>query len=166
LKEFTIEMWQKDVENQPVLVSACLIGLRCRYDGKRLDSDTIKMVLNFLRGCWFLPVCPEQLGGLPTVRPPMEIEQGHGDAVLDGHARVIDSQGTERTAEMILGANETYRIAALVGAKVALLKDGSPSCGSHLIKHKGRRIKGEGVTAALLKRKGMVILSEHDLRKL
>jgi len=161
--EFTIEMKREDGKNEPIVVSACLVGLRCRYNGKVLDSEIVTKVLECLKGRWFVPICPEQLGGLPTVRFPMEIEHGQGEDVLDGKARVIDSEGFDRTAEMVRGAREAYRIAELTGARIALLKDGSPSCGSHLITRKGGRVEGMGVAAALFKRQGMVIMSESDL---
>lgn len=166
LIESTIEMRGQDKKNQPVIVSACLVGLRCRYDGRLLDREIVERVLGFLRGRHFVVVCPEQLGGLPTPRLPMEVEGGDGEQVLDGNASVKDSDGADRTQNLILGATETYKVAELVGAGIALLKDGSPSCGSHLIRRKGKGVKGLGVTAALFRRSGIVVASEDDLRNL
>ncbi len=159
-------MITEDIKNQPIIVSACLVGLSCRYDGKVLDSNIVETVIDFLKGRCFLAVCPEQLGGLPTERLPMEIEGGGGADVLDGKARVRDSSGADRSQNLIRGAMEAYKIAKLAGARIALLKDGSPSCGTHRIRRGGRRVRGLGVTAALFRRKGIAILSEDDLTRL
>jgi uncharacterized protein YbbK (DUF523 family) len=113
-----------------------------------------------------IPVCPEQLGGLSTPRNPAEIVGGDGEDVLDGKARVIDNQGRDVTDAFIRGAYETYRIAKTIGADEAILKEKSPSCGSCWIydgSFQGKKKPGVGVTTALLKRKGIKVISEDTM---
>ncbi len=111
---------------EPILVSACLFGLCTRYDGASKEDPTI---LSLLPEARFIPVCPEQLGGLPTPRPPAEIIGGDGLAVLEGRARVINQQGEDVTQAFIKGAEEALRLAKLFGVRRAILKSRSPSCG-------------------------------------
>ncbi len=112
-------------------------------------------------------VCPEQLGGLPTPRPPAEIVGGNGADVLDGKAKVMTNDHTDVTAEFVRGAEQTLKIAQSVSAKYAVLKESSPSCGSSLI-YNGTYTKtkqpGFGVTAALLRRHGIEVYSEENFR--
>lgn len=145
------------------LVSACLAGCRCRYDQQ---PRTHAAVVTLLAKGEAVPVCPEQLGGLPTPRTPCEIVGGSGEDVLDGRARVVDSEGCDRTAAFIAGAEETLRLAHLIGVTEAILKENSPSCGTHLIydgTFTGIRRAGQGVTAALLRRNGIRVDSEESL---
>ena len=120
------------------LVSACLVGLCTRYDGRcKPDNRCLRQ----LEGrCW-LPVCPEQLGGLPTPRTPADLVGGDGHGVLAGHARVIDANGHDVSPEFIRGAEQVLKITRAQDITHALLKSGSPSCGI------GDPV---GVTAALL----------------
>jgi uncharacterized protein YbbK (DUF523 family) len=148
---------------QPLVVSACLVGEKCRYDGRALPAEIIQRVAAFLDGKSYTVVCPEVLGGLPTPRPPMEIERGDGAGVLAGRARVIDADGNDRTTELIRGAEEAARIAGEAGAGVALLKERSPSCGSKMISRKGVKIPGIGVTCALLRCAYIDVISEEDI---
>ena len=127
---------------EPVLVSACLLGLRTRYDGGRLSEPLAEALLGHYR---VIPVCPEQLGGLPTPRPPAEILGGDGAEVLSGTARVVNAQGEDVTRAFLCGAEEVLRLARLFGVRRAFLKAGSPSCGLDPL----------GVTAALLLREGL-----------
>lgn len=138
----------------PVLVSACLVGRRCRYDGAdKLNPD----LLSRLDGAELIPVCPEEEGGLPTPRPRAEIQDGDGAAVLRGDARVVDEHGADVTAHFLAGARRAAELAAERGATRAYLKSHSPSCGCGAIKRDGRVVPGDGVTAALLKSKGLHI---------
>jgi uncharacterized protein YbbK (DUF523 family) len=139
-------------KGKTVLASACLLGIRSRYDGK---SAIDRNLMNRLRGVVIIPVCPEQLGGLPTPRPKMEIEKGAGADVLEKISRVRDAFGIDTTKKMLRGARETLEIARLGGAKRAYLKEKSPSCGVRYIVRNGKRTRGMGVTAALLKKKGI-----------
>lgn len=119
------------------MISACLLGLRTRYDG---DSRISQACLEFIRGSHWIPVCPEQLGGLATPRQAADIVGGTGWDVLKGKARVIDRDGHDLTSEFILGARQTLYIARNQNVRAVLLKSKSPSCSVQI----------PGVTAALL----------------
>lgn len=153
----------RDPKQMVVVVSACLLGLRSRYDGKPLDSKLVEDVLNLLKGCHLVAICPEQMGGLPTPRPAMEIESGSGEDVLEGRSRVFDLSGADVTNSLIVGAEEALRLAQISGAKFALLKEGSPSCGSGFIKRGGKRINGQGVTAAMMRWAGIEVYAEGNI---
>ena len=120
------------------LVSACLIGLCTRYDGRSKPNIACKQQL---ASSFWIPVCPEQLGGLPTPRPAARLVGGGGQEVLVGKARVINSMEEDVTSQFIKGAQETLALARLHGASHAMLKARSPSCGL---------LPLQGVTAALL----------------
>ncbi|HSW11031.1 MAG TPA: 2-thiouracil desulfurase family protein [Bacillota bacterium] len=132
------------------LVSACLAGVNCRYDGGTCSSPP---VIELVRTGRAVPVCPEQLGGLPTPRPPARLS-GDGRAVLAGEARVTDAQGDDVTAQFLRGAAEVAALARLLGARDAILKRGSPSCDPGPA--------AMGVTAALLAREGLTLRHEED----
>ncbi|GGM41843.1 hypothetical protein GCM10012275_11020 [Longimycelium tulufanense] len=141
----------------PVLLSACLAGVPCRYDGV---AKTVEGCRAAAERDEAVPVCPELLGGLRTPRRPAEIDGGDGDDVLDGRARVVDDEGTDVTAEYVAGAHRALEIARRHGADVAVLHDRSPSCGSDAIydgTFTGRTTSGQGVTAALLRRHGITV---------
>jgi len=135
-----------------VLVSACLLGVPTRYDGGESESA---QALRLRCACTVIPVCPEQLGGLPTPRPPAEIAASDGHDVLAGREAVINSAGVDVTEQYVRGAQCVAQIAAILGARRAVLKEGSPACGVCCITRKGRRVQGRGVAAALLHRKGV-----------
>ena len=126
-------------------MSACLVGVRCRYDG---TSREIPELLPRLAGVRVIPVCPEQLGGMPTPRVRCEIEGGSGADVLSGRARVVDAVGDDRTANLLRGAEEAAALARRFGATRAVLKAGSPSCDA-----------AAGVAAARLREAGLEIES-------
>lgn len=135
-----------------ILVSACLLGLPARYDGAEKAAD---WVLRLAGGHTLIPVCPEQLGGLPTPRTPCE-RQGGCVAARDGR---------DCTAAYARGAACALRVAQLNRCPVAILKQRSPSCGSRTIydgSFTGRTVPGEGVAAALLREAGLAIFSEED----
>ncbi|MGL4850088.1 MAG: DUF523 domain-containing protein [Clostridium sp.] len=137
-----------------ILVSACLVGVDCKYNGK---NNLNKNVINFLKGKEYMIVCPEQLGGLTTPRIPAEIR---GEKILDKNFKDV-------TTEFLKGAKETEKIATLVGAKMAILKEGSPSCGVKKVydgTFTGKKIKGKGITARLLEEKGLKIVSEEEIK--
>jgi uncharacterized protein YbbK (DUF523 family) len=131
------------LQNSPCLVSACLLGLCTRYDGK---IKAHRGCLAALAGTVCIPVCPEQLGGLPTPREPADILGGDGNDVLAGTAAVITKSGIDLSAQFIRGAEQVVQIAALQSISMAFLKARSPSCA----------VTGKiGVTAALLKSVGI-----------
>lgn len=143
-------------DKPPVLVSACLLGVNCRYHG---GNSLAPDLLEALRGRGIVPVCPEQLGGLPTPRPPAQLRAGAGGDVLSGAARVVTKDGADATDAYRRGAEEALRIARAAGCTEAYLKDRSPSCGAARIMRGGEAVPGEGVTAALLRRHGLRVLA-------
>lgn len=143
------------------VVSACLAGIHSRYNGERKAVDA---VLDLIRQGVALPVCPEQLGGLPTPRPPCEIVPGAPGCP----ARVVNRLGVDQSAEFHLGAQEALRLAQMFGATRAVLKAGSPSCGSGQVydgTFSGRRVPGDGVLTAVLRAAGIEVLDENDLAR-
>ena len=141
-----------------MMVSSCLVGINSRYNGfNKLDENIIK----FLMGEIYIPLCPEQLGGLPTPRNRAEIVGGDGFDVLEGKARVIDSFGIDVTEEFIRGAKEVLKIINMFDIKKAILKEVSPSCGINFISCKDKSVSGIGVTSAILKNSGIEIISEN-----
>lgn len=145
-----------------LLISACLVGVNCKYNGGNNEVDKIRKIAQEEKA---ILICPEQLGGLPTPRLPCEIVGGDGKKVLRGEAKVLDQNGRDQTQFFIKGAQETLKIAKLYGARTAILKARSPSCGSGVIydgSFQGRKIKGDGVTAALLKENGIDVFSEEE----
>ncbi len=151
---------------EPLIVSACLVGEMCRYNARALPVEITRRVAAFLGGKAYVAVCPEVLGGLPTPRLPVEIGGGDGGDVLRGTAVVLDSEGNDRTAELVRGAERAARAARECGASLALLKEGSPSCGSRRISRKGMKIPGVGVTCALLRSMDIDVVSEEDIPRL
>ena len=137
-----------------VLVSACLLGLPTRYDGRSAASDR---VLAAAGHCILVPVCPEQMGGLPTPRPAHFIERGTGEDVLAGRSRVVDLEGRDATDCFLRGARVVARVAELVGAREVWLKEQSPSCGVQWTTSQGKRVRGPGVTTALLRARGIEV---------
>ena len=132
-------------QTRPVLVSACLVGLATRYDGR---SKPCSLCLEALEGRQWVPVCPEQLGGLATPREPASLGRFDGAAVLDGSHRVLTATGRDVNDNFIRGAYGILRIAGLLKVEEAFMKAGSPSCGWGKVK---------GVAATLLARHGIAI---------
>jgi uncharacterized protein YbbK (DUF523 family) len=136
-----------------ILCSACLLGIKCKYDG---NTNTNKKVLKLNEKEILIPVCPEQLGGLTTPRNPAE---------LIGNS-VFTKTGTNVTDSFIKGAQQTLKTAQIFGCKKAILKQRSPSCGCGQIydgTFSGKVIKGEGITAKLLRENGIEVISEEDI---
>jgi uncharacterized protein YbbK (DUF523 family) len=136
-----------------ILISACLIGLPCRYDGKvgKIDLSYLKDKYNLI------PVCPEIYGGLPTPRVPSE-------RAADG---VFMRDGTDVTDNFMRGAMAAYELCLKFDCKTAILKERSPSCGTREIydgTFTGRLTRGEGVTAEYLRARGIRVLSEEDIK--
>lgn len=140
-------------QSGPVLVSACLCGLPCRYDG---SVAPLPAALDLVRQGRAIPVCPEQLGGLPTPRPAIELRDG----------RACAKDGRDLTDEVSRGSQASADLARLAGCRAALLKARSPTCGSGRIydgSFSGRLVPGDGMLAALLREQGLIILSDEDL---
>ena len=128
------------------LVSACLTGLCTRYDGQSKPSPACQ---EYLAGRKWIPVCPEQLGGLPTPRTAADLSGGDGYDILAGKASVIDKKGKDVTQQFILGARQCLAIAQSQNVTTALFKARSPSCGLTPV---------TGVTAALLSENGIKVI--------
>ena len=152
-------------EKVKYLVSACLCGICSRFDGK--DAKDNKTAELAKRGK-AIPVCPEELGGLPVPRSPAEIKKGDGKDVLSQQSRIISKNGEDLTPFFLRGAFVSLRIAKRFKIKKAILKQGSPSCGCGWIichrqirlwrKRKEKRVKGDGVTTALFKKEGIKVI--------
>lgn len=139
------------------IVSACLIGVNCKYDGKNNYNKKIEDL--FYRGD-VMPVCPEVLGGLSTPRTPCEIVQEGMEM------KVINKDGDDVTSCFIKGAEATLKIAKAIGADTAILQKRSPSCGVYEIydgTHTNTLIKGQGITTKRLEENGIKVITEDDL---
>lgn len=139
-----------------LLISACLLGIACRYDGKSVkgvDVDALRKKYNLI------PVCPEIYGGLPTPRTPSE-RQGEKTMMKDG---------TDVTENYLRGARIAYELCLEFDCKKALLKERSPSCGSGKIydgSFSGTLVDGDGVTSEYLKSFGISVFGESEVDKL
>ena len=146
-----------------IIVSACLCGINCKYNG---GNNLDERVLKLLKEGKAIPVCPEQLGGQETPRAPHEIVNGSGNDVLNAKARILGPEGDDVTQQFIKGAYETLRIAEETSASMAILKARSPSCGVSQIydgTFSGNKRQGNGVTAQLLLSNGIKVYTEEDL---
>jgi uncharacterized protein YbbK (DUF523 family) len=152
-----------EVRPELTLVSACLAGRACRYDGSSNEASEISRLVADGRA---VLVCPEEDGGLGTPRPPAEIEGGDGNDVLEGRARVVTKAGQDVTDAYLAGARHALEVAQKAGVTRAILKSRSPSCGRGAIYDGSfsRTLQvGDGVTAALLASHGIAIVSEEDI---
>lgn len=143
------------------LVSACLAGINCRYDGKNSKNEIVSQLVNQGKA---IPVCPELLGGLQIPRICCEI-------ITDekGERKVLSKDGQDLTKEFMQGAEKTLKIAQIVGIKRAVLKAKSPSCGCGVIydgSFKGQLKKGNGLTTQLLIKNGISVFTENDVKEL
>lgn len=144
------------MKQEAILISACLIGCPCRYDGQGKETIGAAALKERFH---LVPVCPECLGGLPTPRPPAE-RQGN---------RVVNREGADVTEAYRRGAEETLRLARINGCTTAVLKERSPSCGAGEIYDGTFRhvlTAGDGVTAALLKAHGICVVGESQIPQL
>lgn len=141
-----------------IIVSACLAGVKCRYDGKdNLVPEIRQMVLDGKA----IALCPEELGGLPTPRIPCEI-------VNRKNFRIVNRENINCSHEFKSGANKVVEIAKILDAKLAILKANSPSCGFGEIydgTFSGKLCKGNGITAEILHQQNLKILNEENFRE-
>lgn len=147
-----IKIKKREIGMAKILVSACLLGLPCRYDGNSCKDDR---VLALGASHILIPVCPEQLGGLPTPRRPSE-------RIGDG---VFMNDGTNVTEQYARGAASALYVAGTLEVKTAILKAKSPSCGKGLIydgTFTGAKKPGNGVTAELLMQNGIKVYTEEE----
>ena len=146
------------MEKERLLISACLLGLSCRYDGGKKPMQA-QLLAALMEKYELVPVCPEQLGGLTTPREPSE-RRGE---------RVVMRSGRDVTAEYERGAREALCLAQLFSCRRALLKERSPSCGSGEVydgTFTGALTPGDGVTARLLKENGLAVFGESRAKEL
>ena len=138
---------------EKILVSACLLGINCKYNGNNNKNDK---VLEYIKDKEVIPICPEIMGGLSTPRIPAEILND----------KVVNSEGLDVTDSFKKGANEVLYLAKLFNVKKAILKAKSPSCGVGEI-YDGTfthtKISGDGITARLLKENNIEVITELDL---
>lgn len=143
--------------NKPeFLVSACLAGCKCRYDGSSFPVDRVLELVNSGRA---IPFCPEDIGGLKTPRDPCEI------LVTGGTLKVLGISGADYTREFMTGAELSLKLARESGIKKAILKSRSPSCGCGEIydgTFSGKKIKGNGITADLFIKNGIRVYTDQD----
>lgn len=144
---------RKEPVREKVLVSACLLGISCRYNEKGEQKEALEVLM---RDADLVPICPESIGGLPIPRVPAE-RVG---------TRVINRNGVDVTKEYQKGAETALHLAKLYGCRCAVLKERSPSCGSGRIydgTHSGTLIDGDGMTAELLKKHGISVFGESQI---
>jgi uncharacterized protein YbbK (DUF523 family) len=143
----------KKRDQKMIIVSSCLAGVHCRFDGA---AKPCEKVVRLVAEGKALPLCPEQLGGLPTPRLPAEIKGGE----------VWRKDGMNLTREFQTGAEQALKLARLVGADRAILKARSPSCGCGKIydgRFQGVLVDGDGFFAALCKRNGIEVRTEEEI---
>ena len=141
---------------EKILISACLVGDKVRYDGHTNYNPLIKDLLEKYE---LIPFCPEVEGGLSTPRRPSE-RKGN---------KVINDLGKDVTKNFVSGAEKALNICKYLDIKIAILKERSPSCGKthiHDGSFKNKLIPGEGITAELLRKNGIAIYSEEEIEKL
>ena len=136
------------------IISACLAGINCRYNGNHCLTE----YLNVYKDKYILiPVCPEQLGGLPTPRLKCEIKDGDGFEILDGKTFIYNEHNENVTEKFLNGANEVLKICQLLGINIAFFKEKSPSCGVRKIYNNKTLVNGCGITTALLLRNNIQV---------
>jgi len=136
-----------------IIVSACLVGKNCRYDGGNCYNNKL---IEFLKSKEYIAACPEELGGLSTPRLPCEREED----------KVFNKANEDVTTEFNSGANEFLQLALANSCKLAILKSDSPSCGKGIIydgSFSGKLTAGNGVTTQLLLKHGIKVITEKEL---
>ena len=151
---------------EKVLVSACLLGQRVRYDGGA--HGPFDLLAQWQREGRLVALCPEVAGGLPTPRPPAEIIGGQGAQVLTAQTSVVDVDGRNVSAAFIAGAEAALKLVQTHNIRLAVLKARSPSCGNEQTydgSFSGAKVTGQGVSAALLTQAGVQVFNEHQLEQ-
>lgn len=149
---------------EKILISACLLGQKVRYDAKGAEVRS-ELLSRWEAEGRLVPICPEVVGGLPVPRPAAEL-QGPAAEVLRGLSSVRTAAGEDVSAAFRKGAFVALELARRHGIRLAILKERSPSCGSGAVydgSFSGQKIPGEGVTAALLRQRGVRVFSEDQL---
>jgi uncharacterized protein YbbK (DUF523 family) len=149
-------------EQKVVMVSGCLLGIKCRFDGTARETPELLLAL---QGYQIVSFCPEAAGGLTIPRLPIEIQGGDGAGVLSGNVRVMNQAGHDYTIEFRCGAAAILEMVKKVQPEFVVLKAKSPSCGVGQIydgSFSGKLRDGDGVTTALLRSVGITVYSETD----
>ncbi len=159
-------------ENEVVLISGCLLGLSCNYKAKAspVYLERLCPLIEELiaAGIVFLPVCPEQQGGMPTPRIPSELQADAG-SILSGQGKILNRDGDDVTAFFVKGAEESLRLARLYRVRLAILKSRSPSCGIKNVydgSFSGKLVDGSGIAAALLQSSGLKVIDEQEFEEM
>ena len=140
-----------------ILVSACLVGINCKYSG---GNNYNQKIFNLLKEGKAIPICPEQLGGLNTPRKPVELK------VINGKRYAIDNEGNDLTENFERGALEVLNLAKDLNINKAILQPRSPSCGVDKIysgKFDNKLVDGNGILAELLKQNGIDVLTPNEI---
>ncbi len=148
-----------------ILISACLLGENVRYDGDNSFNDSY-ILQGWQQQGRLVSRCPEVAGGLPVPRPPAEIEEGNAEAVIRGEGTIRHKDGTDVTGAFMTGAEIALALCMQYDIRIAILKEGSPSCGVNRLNDgsfSGVKIAGQGVTARLLERHGITVFSESQI---
>jgi uncharacterized protein YbbK (DUF523 family) len=149
-----------------IVISACLAGFCCKYNG---GDNAVSEIKELVRQGKAIPLCPEQLGGLPTPRLAAEIKGGRGYEVLCGKASVMRKDGIDVTANFMKGAVEVLKFCKEMRIEHAVLKARSPSCGKGMVydgTFTGKLVEGNGVTAQLLMENGITVITEEEFKKI
>ena len=143
-----------------IVVSACLIGQRCRYNG---EDKRHPGVIRFLRGKKYVALCPEMLAGWGSPRPAVQFHGGGASDVAQGKAKIKDERGMDRTESLMQGVSMALEQAQTLQAREAILKEKSPSCGVRRVYRDGKLTRGEGLFTHGLRKKGVQVRSEESL---
>lgn len=146
-----------------IMVSACLLRKNVKYNGEMNENA---LLAKYEKCGRFFEVCPEVFGGLTSPRPPAEIQGGTGFDVISGRVKVIDKEGADKTADFLRGAEGLLELVKKHNVKIAILKENSPSCGSHFVydgTFTGKKIHGSGVAATLIGEAGVTVYAEDEL---
>jgi uncharacterized protein YbbK (DUF523 family) len=156
------------MKKKKILVSACLLGELVRHNAQALPSLPERLKQWQEQGL-LIPVCPEVAGGLPVPRPPAEIQEGDGEDVIKGFAKVLDINGQDVTGDFLKGAQVVLQLAEENQVECAVLKAYSPSCGGKTIydgSFSGKLKTGQGVTTALLESNGIEVFNEDEIEEI
>ena len=145
----------------PLLVSACLVGFRCRYDG---TCKADPRVLRVLKERAWIAVCPEQRAGFPTPRDPIYFFGGTGKEVLKGKARIVQAGGGDVTEPLLQASRSLLEMVRAYGVREGILKEKSPSCGVSKTYLGDKLVTGMGLIAAMLVVEGITITSEKTVK--
>lgn len=147
------------------IISACLCGIDCKYNG---ENNRHPLFVQLYKKGEVLPVCPEQLGELPTPRPASEIQNGSGEEVLLGSKKVMTKDGQDVTTSFIAGAKRTLELIKPYPVDLVIFKSRSPSCGVGKVydgSFSGNLRPGDGVATAFLKENGYKVVSDEEYLK-